>query len=143
MLALFDLDNTLIDRRGGLKDWARGFVRSRRLSQGAVSTICDRLRERAYPADFVDLRVLLGLSDTPGDLWHEYVDGIARSVRCAPEVRKGLEELRVAGWTLGVATNGAGDVQRAQTCRDRAHVALRRRLCVGGNRRPETGVRAL
>ncbi|MFF4567184.1 HAD family hydrolase [Streptomyces sp. NPDC001435] len=114
MLALFDLDNTLIDRRGGLEKWARGFVRSRRLPQGAVSTICDRLRERAYPADFVDLRALLGLSDDPDDLWHEYVDGIARSVHCAPEVRRGLEELRGAGWTLGVATNGARDVQRAK-----------------------------
>lgn len=114
MLALFDLDNTLIDRRGGLEDWARGFVRSRRLPQAAVSTICDRLRERAYATDFVDLRVLLGLSDDPGDLWHEYVEGIARSVRCAPEVRRGLEELRGAGWTLGIATNGAGDIQRAK-----------------------------
>ncbi|MFF4549228.1 HAD family hydrolase [Streptomyces sp. NPDC001406] len=114
MLALFDLDNTLIDRRGGLEDWARRFVHSRRLPRASEFVICDRLSERAYPADFVELRETLRLSDDPGGLWHEYVDGIARSVHCAPEVRKGLEELRGAGWTLGVATNGAGDIQRAK-----------------------------
>ena len=35
-------------------------------------------------------------------------------MRCAPEVRRSLEELRGTGWTLGVATNGAGDIQRAK-----------------------------
>ncbi|MEU0391213.1 HAD family hydrolase [Streptomyces sp. NPDC006208] len=114
MLALFDLDNTLIDRRGGLEDWARGFVRYRRLPGGAESVVCERLRERAYPADFVYLREVLGLSDDPGDLWREYVDGVARSVRCFPGVREGLEALRGAGWALGIATNGAGDIQRAK-----------------------------
>ncbi|MER5916967.1 HAD family hydrolase [Streptomyces sp. NPDC001982] len=112
MLALFDLDNTLIDRRGGLEDWARGFVRSRHLPREAESVICDRLR--AYPADFVRLREALGLSDDAGDLWRGYAEGVARSVRCFPGVRESLEELRGAGWSLGIATNGAGDIQRAK-----------------------------
>ncbi|MGW5058615.1 HAD family hydrolase [Streptomyces sp. NPDC004096] len=114
MLALFDLDNTLIDRREGLAGWVHGFVQSRCLPSGAESVICERLRERAYPADFVYLRETLGLHDDPGDLWREYVDGIARSVRCFPGVREGLEALREAGWTLGIATNGAGEIQRAK-----------------------------
>ncbi|WP_406481574.1 HAD family hydrolase [Streptomyces sp. NBC_01615] len=114
MLALFDLDNTLIDQREGLEDWARAFVRSRRLPRDAEAAICDRLRERAYPADFVHLREALGLSDDPGDLWHEYAAGIARSVRCCSKGRATLEELRDTGWTLGIATNGAGDIQRAK-----------------------------
>ncbi|MGW2077118.1 HAD family hydrolase [Streptomyces sp. NPDC001939] len=114
MLALFDLDNTLIDRRSGLEGWSRGFVQSRRLQGGAESVICDRLRDRAYPLDFVYLREVLGLSDDPGDLWREYVDGVARSVRCYPGVRAGLEALRGEGWSLGIATNGAGDIQRAK-----------------------------
>ncbi|MEN1886102.1 HAD family hydrolase [Streptomyces mirabilis] len=114
MLALFDLDNTLIDRLEGLEDWARAFACSRRLPREAESVICDRLRERAYPADFVYLREALGLSDKPADLWHEYVDGIAGSVRCWPKVRDSLEELRGTGWTLGIATNGPGDIQRAK-----------------------------
>lgn len=114
MLALFDLDNTLIDRSVGLEDWARSFMRSRRLPHEAESVICDRLRERAYPADFVHLREALGLSDDPGDLWHEYADGVARSVRCFPGVREGLAALRGAGWALGIATNGAVDIQSAK-----------------------------
>ncbi|MGW4931873.1 HAD family hydrolase [Streptomyces sp. NPDC004166] len=114
MLALFDLDNTLVDRRGSLEEWARGFARSRRLTGGVQSVICERLRERAYPADFVHLREVLGLSDDPRDLWHEYVDGIAGSVRCFPGAQEGLEALRGEGWTLGIATNGAGDIQRAK-----------------------------
>ncbi|MFI1397817.1 HAD family hydrolase [Streptomyces sp. NPDC020681] len=114
MLALFDLDNTLIDRRGGLDEWARRFVRSRHLPKEAVAVINDQLRERAYPADFVRLRDTFGLSDAPGDLWREYVEDIARSVRCFPRVLEGLEELRRSGWTIGIATNGAGDIQRAK-----------------------------
>ncbi|MER7576858.1 HAD hydrolase-like protein [Streptomyces sp. NPDC126514] len=114
MLALFDLDNTLIDRREGLEDWTRDFARSRQLPVGSESVIFEQLRERAYPADFVHLREALRLSDDPGDLWREYVDGVARSVRCLPRVREGLEALRGSGWTLGIATNGAGDIQRAK-----------------------------
>ncbi|MEU8677313.1 HAD family hydrolase [Streptomyces sp. NPDC048560] len=114
MLALFDLDNTLIDRRSGLETWARNFVRSRRLPAGAESVIRRRLRERAYPADFVYLREALRLSDLPGDLWKDYVGGVARSVRCFPGVRESLAALRGEGWTLGIATNGAGDIQRAK-----------------------------
>ncbi|MGW4619534.1 HAD family hydrolase [Streptomyces sp. NPDC004592] len=114
MLALFDLDNTLIDRSGGLEDWARTFVRSRRLPRAAESVVRDRLRDRAYPADFVLLRTVLGLGDDPGNLWREYVAGVARSVRPFPGVKEGLEGLRRSGWTLGIATNGAGDIQRAK-----------------------------
>lgn len=114
MLALFDLDNTLIDRRTGLEHWARGFARSRSLPQEAEDVICDRLRERAQPEDIVGLVTALGLSGDPDDLWHEYVDGIAGLVCCFPGTQEGLGALRGAGWTIGIATNGAGDVQRAK-----------------------------
>ncbi|KAB1983412.1 HAD family hydrolase [Streptomyces triticiradicis] len=114
MLALFDLDNTLIDRSAGLEQWARRFVHSRSLPQEAEIVICDWLRERAHPEDFVDLGATLGLIDDPSDLWHEYVDGVARSVRCFPGTREGLEALRGTGWAIGIATNGAGDIQRAK-----------------------------
>ncbi|MFD7228856.1 HAD family hydrolase [Streptomyces sp. NPDC059881] len=114
MLALFDLDNTLIDRRRCLDEWARGFVGSRCMPREQAAVISDELRERAYPVDFARLRETLGLSDTPGDLWQEYVAGIARSVRCFPGVLEGLEELRSLGWSTGIATNGAADIQRAK-----------------------------
>ncbi|MEV6669923.1 HAD family hydrolase [Streptomyces sp. NPDC051162] len=136
MLALFDLDNTLIDRSAGLESWARGFVRSRSLPREAEAVICDRLRERAHPEDFIGLGAALGLSDDPGDLWNEYVDGVARSVRCVPGAREGLEALRGAGWTIGIATNGAGDIQRAKLAAT-GLVPLFDGICVSG----EVGVR--
>ncbi|NUW06803.1 HAD family hydrolase [Streptomyces sp. CAI-21] len=136
MLALFDLDNTLIDRSTGLEHWARGFVHSRSLPREAEAVICDRLRERAHPEDFVGLRATLGLRDDPGDLWHEYVDGVARSVSCFPGAREGLEALRGGGWTIGIATNGAGDIQRAKLAAT-GLALLFDGICVSG----EVGVR--
>ncbi|MGA5727369.1 HAD family hydrolase [Streptomyces seoulensis] len=62
----------------------------------------------------MDLRATLGLSDAPGDLCHEYVDGFARSVCCFPGAREGLDALRGEGWTLGIATSGVGDIQRTK-----------------------------
>ncbi|MFF0429633.1 HAD family hydrolase [Streptomyces sp. NPDC004520] len=114
MLALFDLDNTLIDRQSGLEEWARRFTRSRSLPPTAALVISERLRERAYPADLAEVGTVLGLSDPGRDLWREYVEGMAGSARCLPGAERGLRELRRAGWTLGVATNGAGDIQRAK-----------------------------
>ncbi|WP_239481514.1 HAD family hydrolase [Streptomyces sp. CS014] len=114
VLALFDLDNTLIDRQAALENWARGFARSRGLPQDAVSTICGQLRARAYQEAFARLGRVLRLGEAPADLWQEYADGIAQSSRCFPGVRGGLEALRAEGWTLGVATNGAAGIQRAK-----------------------------
>ncbi|OIJ96492.1 hydrolase [Streptomyces sp. MUSC 14] len=114
MLALFDLDNTLIDRQGGLDAWAGAFARSRGLPDQAAALVTARLRDRAYPEDFDYLRDVLRLADGAEDLWREYVDGVTRSVRCFPGVLEGLQELRREGWTLGIATNGAVDIQRAK-----------------------------
>ncbi|MGW2644640.1 HAD family hydrolase [Streptomyces sp. NPDC001393] len=121
MLALFDLDNTLIDRQGGLDAWAGGFARSRGLPGQAAVLVTARLRDRAYPEDFVYLRDVLRLTDGAEDLWREYVDGVARSVHCFPGVLEGLQALRSDGWKLGIATNGAVDIQQAKL--DRAGLA--------------------
>ncbi|MGW1882922.1 HAD family hydrolase [Streptomyces sp. NPDC001970] len=114
MLALFDLDNTLIDRQGGLDAWAGAFARSRGLPDQAAVLVTARLRDRAYPEDFVYLRDVLRLTDGAEDLWCEYVDGVAQSVHCFPGVLEGLQALRSDGWKLGIATNGAVDIQRAK-----------------------------
>nr|WP_237523676.1 HAD family hydrolase [Streptomyces sp. SID4926] len=113
-MALFDLDNTLIDRQGGLHAWAGEFTRSRGLPEEAAALVRTRLRSRAHPDDFRYLREELGLSDDATDLWREYVEGMARSVQCFPGVPEGLASLRAMGWTLGVATNGAAAIQRAK-----------------------------
>ncbi|MGW4980591.1 hypothetical protein [Streptomyces mirabilis] len=71
MLALFDLDNTLIDRQGGLDIWVGDYARSRGLSEGAAALVRARLRARAYPDGFVYLREELGLRGTADELWRE------------------------------------------------------------------------
>ncbi|MFF3515439.1 HAD family hydrolase [Streptomyces sp. NPDC002573] len=114
MLALFDLDDTLIDRQGGLDAWAGAFAHSRGLPDQAAAHVTARLRDRAAPEDFDYLRDVLRLTDGAEDLWREYVDGVTRSVHCFPGVLEGLQELRREGWRLGIATNGAVDIQSAK-----------------------------
>ncbi|MET8682325.1 HAD family hydrolase, partial [Streptomyces sp. NPDC004647] len=113
-LALFDLDNTLIDRQGGLADWARDFSATRALPSHAERLIGDALRERAYPADFERLRDTFGLADPVASLWSEYVGGMASRARCRAGLHYDLRRMRAAGWTLGIVTNGAADIQRAK-----------------------------
>ncbi|MFJ4829314.1 HAD family hydrolase [Streptomyces sp. NPDC088747] len=48
------------------------------------------------------------------EIWRAYRTDIAALVRCSAEVLDGLDELRAAGWRVGVATNGAVDIQRAK-----------------------------
>ncbi|MEW2289621.1 HAD hydrolase-like protein [Streptomyces sp. NPDC047841] len=113
-LALFDLDNTLIDRNTAISDAVVALC----LAHGCDITIEQRLRseltDRAYPGDFVRLRAAFGLREAAEKLWQEYVDLMAAAVTCSPEVHTGLVHLREGGWTIGIVTNGASDIQRAK-----------------------------
>lgn len=114
LFALFDLDNTLIDRQAALKRWVRDFSASRGLAPDAELLLGDTLRARAYPADFDRLRDPLGLSGSAASLWSEYVSGMSARARCLPGLPDALSQMRAIGWTLGVVTNGAADIQRAK-----------------------------
>ncbi|MCD9142392.1 HAD family hydrolase [Streptomyces albireticuli] len=113
-LAFFDLDNTLIDRQNALSGWVNEFCISRDLSDSACIKMCEELSVRAYPADFVRLRRELQLAESADELWKSYVRGIAARVTCRPGTAQRLGELRAAGWSLGVITNGAVDIQQAK-----------------------------
>lgn len=114
MLALFDLDNTLIDRQAALEWWVRDFSASRGLVPASEVLLGDALRARAYPVDFERLRDPLGLSGSVDSLWSEYVSGMSARARCLPGLPSALDQMRVGGWTLGVVTNGAVDIQLAK-----------------------------
>ncbi|MFD3943608.1 HAD family hydrolase [Streptomyces sp. NPDC058579] len=114
LLALFDLDDTLIDRRRGLNEWAHAFTASRGRPADAARVITDMLSARAYPSDFVRIKAAFGLRDSPESLWSEYVFGMSSRARCGEGVRVGLAAMRAAGWTVGIATNGSADIQRAK-----------------------------
>ncbi|GHG19837.1 hypothetical protein Shyd_84440 [Streptomyces hydrogenans] len=110
----FDLDGTLADRQAALSDAVTGLCRANALTSDAEQWLRTELAERANAADFTRLRDAFGLETPAADLWQEYVDRVAAAVTCRPEVLEGLARLRAAAWTIGVITNGAGDIQRAK-----------------------------
>ncbi|MFI0192082.1 HAD family hydrolase [Streptomyces sp. NPDC017082] len=116
-LALFDLDGTLADRQSAFKDAITGLCRSRALSPGAERWLRTELADRATAGDFARLRQAFRLEVSAADLWQEYVALMVAAVTCRPEVLEGLAHLRAAAWTIGVITNGAGDIQRAKLAR--------------------------
>ncbi|GHB84737.1 haloacid dehalogenase [Streptomyces cirratus] len=114
MLALFDLDGTLIDRQAALSDAVTALCRAHTFDTPIERWLRGVLADRANPSDFARLRTDFGLTEPAEQLWQEYVDLIAGSVTCRSEILEGLRQLRAAGWTIGIVTNGAGDIQRAK-----------------------------
>lgn len=113
-IALFDLDNTLIDRQQAVENWAHAFASDHGLSPAAQSQLVDALRDRAYPETFARLRDALSLAEPVATLWANYVQGIAAKVKARTGAIKGIQQLRATGWKVGILTNGAGDIQRAK-----------------------------
>ncbi|MFB9465832.1 HAD family hydrolase [Streptomyces cinereospinus] len=113
-LALFDLDNTLVDRQSTLADWVAIFLVRHGLPGAFKSWLYELLADRATPAHFAEVRDRFGIAEPVDTLWNGYCTDIASTVACPPEVLTGLEELRTSGWRIGVATNGATDIQQAK-----------------------------
>ncbi|MGA4953762.1 HAD family hydrolase [Streptomyces lydicamycinicus] len=113
-IVFFDLDGTLADRQAAFGDAVAGLCRARALGPDAEQWLRTQLADRANPDDFARLRHVFGLEAPAAQLWQEYVDRFADAVTCRPEVLEGLARLRAAAWTIGVITNGAGDIQRAK-----------------------------
>lgn len=114
LLVLFDLDNTLVDRQGTLTDWAAEFTTRHGLEDEEQANILSLVADRAYPSTFDAIRTRYRLRMPTAELWRAYCTDIAALVSCPTDVLDGLDELRAAGWRVGVATNGAVDIQRAK-----------------------------
>lgn len=114
LLVLFDLDNTLVDRRGTLADWAAEFTARHGLDDEEQAYVLGLVAERAYPSTFDAIRTQYRLPMSTDELWRAYCTDIAAMASCPAEVLDGLDELRAADWRVGVATNGAADIQRAK-----------------------------
>lgn len=114
LLVLFDLDNTLVDRRGTLADWAAEFTARHGLEDEEQAYVLGMVAERAYPSTFDAIRTRYRLPVSTDELWRAYCTDIADLVSCPAEVLDGLNELRAADWRVGVATNGAVDIQGAK-----------------------------
>jgi FMN phosphatase YigB (HAD superfamily) len=114
-LALFDLDNTLIDRAGAFMEWARIFLAEHRLGGDAeIEWLEENDNDGLTPrADFfTEVRMRYGLGDALGDALDHLVAAYRleypRCVQPPPdETRAALEELRDHGWKLAIVTNGS------------------------------------
>ncbi|MEU7649885.1 HAD family hydrolase [Streptomyces huasconensis] len=113
-LALFDLDNTLVDRQTALSDAITTLCCTRGFDAAIEQQMRTELADRATAGDFARLRETFALEVPATQLWQDYVRLMATAVTCRPEVLEGLAQLRAAAWTIGVITNGAGDIQRAK-----------------------------
>jgi len=111
---LFDLDNTLVDRRGTLDGWAAEFASRHGLGDEARTYVLGMVSDRTYPSTFEAIRSRCRLTVPAEELWRAYCADIAAMVSCPREVLDGLDELRAADWRVGVATNGAVDIQWAK-----------------------------
>ncbi|MFD0585658.1 HAD family hydrolase [Dactylosporangium darangshiense] len=111
-LAIFDLDNTLIDRAGAFRRWAEGFAAGCELGAGEVDWL-ERADGDGYtPRERLVAAILerYGVRVPVERLRAELVE----CVEVDPVVPRRLDELRAAGWKVAVATNGATAQQWAK-----------------------------
>lgn len=113
-LAFFDLDGTLVDRQAAFSDAIAGLCAQHCFGAGIQHWLLTELADRAHADDFTRLCNTFGVREPADQLWQDYVDRMAASVTCRPAVLEGLARLRTDGWTIGIVTNGASDIQRAK-----------------------------
>ncbi|MEJ8653785.1 HAD family hydrolase [Streptomyces sp. MS1.AVA.3] len=113
-LAIFDLDNTLVDRQGPLTDWVSAFSSQNALSDLDRADLLQLVHARAHPSAFETIRAQYGLTPSAEALWRDYCVYMARSVTCPADVLEGLSTLRRTGWKVVVATNGTTEIQTAK-----------------------------
>jgi putative hydrolase of the HAD superfamily len=107
-LALFDLDNTLVDRQAAFERWARGFVAEFGLPGDAVAYLIDvdedgfATREQVFEA----ARARYALPDPVDALIAAYRETYLEFFEPDPPVGEALEKLRHQGWRVGIVTNG-------------------------------------
>ena len=115
-MALFDLDDTLTDRRAAFCVWAREFTAAGGLGDSALAFLLRADADHTGPRDafFVKLGETLGLAEPPGRLWNSYRRRMPELVTCRPADLDALRRLRRAGWRIGIVTNGRTDNQAAK-----------------------------
>jgi putative hydrolase of the HAD superfamily len=118
-LALFDLDNTLIDRNGAFLRWVREFASSRGLPDDAVAWFVDNDGDGFVPrGTFFEAAVdRFGLGESVPHLCAEYRRRMPDLVTVRAEVLAGLAGLRSGGWRLGIVTNGDSESQGGKITR--------------------------
>lgn len=109
-LALFDLDDTLIDRTANFGRWAQAFVTDLGHDPDGAELEWLVAVDRRGLTDRHELFAAVtdrhGLDTAVDDLVADYNRTIASMAVCAPETVGALQRLRAAGWRIGIVTNG-------------------------------------
>jgi putative hydrolase of the HAD superfamily len=115
-LAIFDLDNTLIDRAATVRLWARDWVDRYRLDPAEVAWLIDADGDGFVPRPLfmAAVRDRYGLAEPVDTLLTRFRAQIVDLVDPDPTVTVALNTLRRAGWRIAIATNGATDQQWAK-----------------------------
>ncbi|WP_432976081.1 HAD family hydrolase [Dactylosporangium sp. CA-233914] len=111
-LAIFDLDNTLIDREAAFRRWAETFVSAHNLPGEALPWLVEADGDGYTPrAQFLAaVAARYGVDKPAGDFRAELVDAIDLD----PRVPALLDALRRSGWKVAIATNGTTAQQHAK-----------------------------
>ncbi|GAA1506530.1 haloacid dehalogenase type II [Sphaerisporangium rubeum] len=112
-LALFDLDNTLVDLDEGFRAWVEEFAGAHGLGSEEVDWLI-ALDRQGFPhreVFFAKIRERFTLPDSVEELWSRYRRRMPYLVRCKPEVLDSLARLRASGWRVAIVTNGTADNQ--------------------------------
>ncbi|WP_436757881.1 HAD family hydrolase [Streptosporangium sp. V21-05] len=112
-LALFDLDNTLVNLDKAFQVWAWEFAGEHDLGREAVDWLI-ALDQAGYPhreVFFTKVRDRFALPEPVDELWYRYRHRMPYLVHCRPEVMDGLSRLRASRWKVAIVTNGTADNQ--------------------------------
>ncbi|HUI02880.1 MAG TPA: HAD family hydrolase [Acidimicrobiales bacterium] len=111
-LALFDLDNTLIDRDAGFRLWAERFLAARGARGGEAAhelawlVALDGEGLTPRPEFFDAVKARYDLREDAETLQRAYSDALGTLYRPDPAVVEALRALRAAGFKTAVITNG-------------------------------------
>jgi putative hydrolase of the HAD superfamily len=115
-LVFLSLDDTLLDRSGAFRLWAKGFLDEIGVAQDdldwLLSVDADGLTSRWDLADLI--RERYGLTFPSIDLVEELAEGPRAYERLDPLVACALQIAGDAGWVPVVVTNGSKDLQESR-----------------------------
>jgi HAD superfamily hydrolase (TIGR01549 family) len=114
-LALFDLDNTLLDREAAFAMWTEHFIAMCGLSPEAQPLIKSMDRNGLTPREefFAQVRARFGIATSAKDLIEAYRVEYPACFSVNDETVRAIRSLRANNWKVGVVTNGP-PTQRAK-----------------------------
>ncbi len=112
-LALFGLDDVLVDRRRAIRLWAEEFGAAHGLDDAGIAWLihAEGRRQGSMERFFGEIRGQLGLPVPAMELWRRYRGRMLELATCPAPAAAALAALRRAGWRTGIVTNGPTEDQ--------------------------------